>query len=237
MRQEACAAAGEALPVESSETVAPTPDATIREGEMEGVLHVVGEIGFRGASVRAVLEYSGGHRKQFYDHFESLEDCFAQAYEAWIDRLGASLLEAAVAASGWQASVRAGLLRLFGFVVERPQIARSLFLEVQIAGGAALAKHDEAVDRLAGLLDSVRADIEPDQAPPDATGIFVVGGIEACLCDALAAGETNRIWDALPELMHLAVGSYLGKAAAEDAFEAAKELLERDRAELEGETR
>ncbi len=236
MRQEACAAAREALPVESTET-APTPDATIREGEMEGVLHVVGEEGFRGASVRAVLEYSGGHRKQFYDHFESLEDCFAQAYDTWIDRLGANLLEAAVAASDWQASVRAGLVRLFQFVGEQPKISRSLFVEVQIAGGAALAKHDEAVDRLAGLLDSVRAEIEAGQAPPGSTGVFVVGGIEACLCDALAAGETNRIWDALPELMHLAVGSYLGKGAADEAFETAKELLEHERAELEGSSR
>lgn len=235
MRQEARAAAREALPVEDTETTASTPDATIREGEMEGVLHVVGELGFRGASVRAVLEYGGGHRKQFYQHFESLEDCFAQAYEAWIDRLGVSLLEAAVAASGWRESVRAGLIRLIQFVVERPEIARSLFVEVQIVGGAALAKHDEAVDRLAGLLDSVRSDIEPNLAPPEATGIFVVGGIEACLCDALAAGETNRIWDALPELMHLAVGSYLGKEAAEEEFEEAKTILERDRAQLGGE--
>jgi AcrR family transcriptional regulator len=237
MRQEACAAAREALPVESTETTAPAPDATIREGEMEGVLHVVGEEGFRGASVRAVLEYSGGHRKQFYDHFESLEDCFAQAYEAWVNRLGAVLLEAAVAASGWQASVQAGVVRLFQFVGDRPAIARSLLVEVQIAGGAALAKHDEAVDRLAGLLDSVRAEIAADQAPPESTGVFVVGGIEACLCDALAAGETDRIWNALPELMHLAVGSYLGKEAADAAFEAAKELLEHGRSELEGSSR
>jgi len=232
MRQEACAAAREALPVESTEVNAPTPDATIREGEMEGVLHVVGELGFRGASVRAVLEYSGGHRKQFYGHFDSLEDCFAQAYEAWIDRLGVSLLEPAITAPNWQASVQAGLVKLFEFVDERPAIARSLFIEVQIAGGAALTKHDEAVDRLAGLLDSVRTEIEPDQAPPASTGIFVVGGIEACLCDALAAGEANRIWDALPELMHLAVGSYLGKEAGEAASEEAKELLARGRAEL-----
>jgi AcrR family transcriptional regulator len=234
MRQEACAAAREALPVESTETATPTPDATIREGEMEGVLHAVGELGYRGASVRAVLEYSGGHRKQFYDHFESLEDCFAQAHEVWIDRLGVSLLEAAVAASGWRASVQAGLIRLFQFVVERPAIARSLFVEVQIAGGAALAKHEEATDRLAALLDSVRAEIEAGEEPPEATGIFVVGGVEACLCDMLGARETIRIWETLPQLMHLAVGSYLGKEAADEAFEEAKELLERDRAQLEG---
>jgi AcrR family transcriptional regulator len=233
MRQEACAAAREALPVESTETTAPTPDATIREGEMEGVLHVVGEQGYRGASVRAVLDYSGGHRKQFYEHFESLEDCFAQAYDTWIDRLGANLLEAAVAASSLQTSVQAGLVRLFQFVGERPTIARSLFVEVQIAGGAALAKHDEAADRLAGLLDGVRADIRPDQAPPESTGVFVIGGVEACLCDVLAAGEMSRLWDTLPELMHLAVGSYLGKEAADEAFEGTKELLERERAQLE----
>ncbi len=231
MREEACAAAGEALPVE---TTAPTPDATVREGEMEGALHVVGELGYRGASVRAVLEYSGGHRKQFYDHFESLEDCFEQAYETWIERLGVSLLEAAVSADGWGPGVRAGLIRLFRFVAEQPQIARSLFVEVQVAGGAAMTVHDEALERLAAALDGVRGEIEPAEAPPEATGIFVVGGIEACLCEVLAEGNQNRIWDALPELMHLAVGSYLGKEAAEEAFEEAKLLLERNRAQLVG---
>lgn len=233
MRPEACAAAREALPVE---TTAPTPDATVREGEMEGVLHVVGERGYRDASVRAILEYSGGHRKQFYEHFASLEDCFEQAYAAWIERLGVDLLEAAVSAHGWRAGVRAGLIRVFELVVERPAIARALFVEVQVAGGEALAVHDEAVERLAGALDSVRGEIEPGQEPPATTGIFVVGGIEACICEVLAAGDATRVWEALPELMHLAVGSYLGNEAAEVELEAAKELLARDRAGLGGES-
>jgi AcrR family transcriptional regulator len=234
MRPEACAAAREALPVE---TTAPTPDSTVREGEMEGVLQVVGQLGYRAASVRAVLEYSGGHRKQFYDHFTSLEDCFQQAYATWIERLGVSLLEAAVAAPSWPSGVRAGLVRLFEFVTEQPQIARSLFVEVQVVGGEALAVREEALERLAGAIDSVRGEIAAEQEPPDATAIFVVGGVEACLCDALAAGDESRIWDALPELMHLAVGSYLGKEAAEEAFESARELLERERAQLSGEDR
>lgn len=234
MRQEACAAAGEALPVEAT---VPTPDATVREGEMEGVLQVVGELGYRGASVRAVLEYSGGHRKQFYDHFANLEDCFAQAYASWIERLGVSLLEAAVAADDWTAAVQAGLVRLFEIIGERPAIARSLFVEVHIAGGAALVEHDSAVERLAQALDSVRADVDPGETPPETTGVFVVGGVEACVCDALAAGEASRIWNALPELMQLAVGSYLGREAADEAFEKARTFLERDRAELGGERR
>jgi AcrR family transcriptional regulator len=204
---------------------------------MEGALHVVGELGYRSASVRAILEYSGSHRRQFYSHFESLEDCFAQAYDEWIERLGVSLLEAAAAAPGWQSSVQAGLVRLFGFVTERPEIARALFVEAQVAGGAAMAKHDEALERIVAALDSARAEVDPDQAPPQATGMFVVGGIEACVCEVLADGNEKRIWDSLPELMHLAVGSYLGKEAAEEAFEEAKGLLEDDRGRLRGEAR
>ena len=156
MRQEACAAAGEALPIE---TTTPASDSTVREGEMEGALQVVGEVGYRAASVRSVLEYSGGHRKQFYEHFESLEDCFAQAYETWIKQLLISLLEAAVSVEGWRPGVRAGLIKLFQFVIERPAIARSLFIEVHVAGGRALAVHEEAVDRIAEALDSVRSEI------------------------------------------------------------------------------
>lgn len=231
MQPEACATATETLPV------ATAPDSTAREGEMEGALHVVGELGYRGASVRAVLEYSGGHRKQFYDHFANLDDCFQQAYAAWIERLGVSLLEAAVAAPSWRESVRAGLVRLFRFVAEQPAIARSLFVEVQVAGGAALAEHDEATERLAAALDSVRGEIPAGEEPPESAGIFVVGGIEACICDVLAAGDANRIWEALPELMHLAVGSYLGNEAADEELEAVRALLEGDRAALVGQER
>lgn len=211
--------------------------AEVREGAMEGALLASGEMGYREASVRAILEHSGGHRAQFYQHFESKEDCFAQAYAAWIDRLCISLLEAAATADGWEAGVRAALIDLFRFVTEGPAIARALFVEVQIAGEPALARHEAAVERLAAAVDTARGHFEPGQAPPEATATFVVGGVESCVCEALTAGDPNRIWDALPELMHFAVGSYFDKEAAEAAFEEASILLERDRAELTGEAR
>ena len=143
-----------------------------------------------------------------------------------------------MAAPGWRRAVRAGLVRLFE-------------LRRRAAGDRPLALHRGAGRRRRGAGQARRGDraarrrcstasapsIDAGEQPPEATGIFVVGGIEACVCDVLAAGDANRIWDALPELMHLAVGSYLGNEAAEEAFEEAKELLERDRAELEGEGR
>jgi len=201
---------------------------------MEGVLLASGELGYRETSVRSILEHSGGHRAQFYRHFESKEDCFAQAYATWIERLCISVLEAAATTPGWEGGVRAALIALFRFVTEKPAIARALFVEVQIAGEPALARHEAAVERIAAAIDSAREQIDPDEEPPDATGIFVVGGIESCVCEALTAGDPTRLWEALPELMHLAAGSYFGKEAAEAAFEDASVLLERDRARLTG---
>ena len=208
-----------------------------REGAMEGALIAVGEVGYREASVRAILEHSGGHRAQFYQHFKSKEDCFAQAYATRIDRLCVSLLEAAATAPGWEAGVRAALVDLFRFVTERPAIARALFVEVQIAGEPALARHEATVERLAAALDSARDSLGPDEAPPAATGVFVVGGVESCVCEALSAGDPSRLWASLPELMHLAVGSYFGREAAETAFEEASIFLQRDRGKLTGEAR
>jgi len=209
-------------------------EGDVREGAMEGVLIACGKLGFRETSVRAILEQSGGHRAQFYQHFESKEDCFAQAYATWIERLCVSLLEAAATTPGWEAGVREALVRLFRFVTARPAIARALFVEVQIAGEPAMARHEAAVERLAAAIDSARAEIDSAEMPPEATGVFVVGGIESSVCEALSAGDPSRLWDALPELMHFAAGSYFGKEEAEGAFERASILLERERARLMG---
>jgi AcrR family transcriptional regulator len=209
----------------------------VREGAMEGVLIATGEVGYRETSVRSILEHSGGHRAQFYRHFESKEDCFAQAYGVWIERLCVELLEAAATVPGWEAGVRAAIVALFRFVAARPAIARALFVEVQIAGEPALARHEAVLERLAAAIDGVRAEMPPELAPPEATATFVVGGVESWVCEALTAGEPARVWDSLPELMHFAVGSYFGKESAEAAFEQAAELLTRDRAALTGEAR
>jgi AcrR family transcriptional regulator len=210
------------------------PEGDAREGAMEGVLVACGELGFRETSVRAILEHSGGHRAQFYKDFESKEDCFAQAYAVWIERLCVGVLEAAATTPGWEAGVREAIVRLFQFVTARPAIARALFVEVQIAGEPAMARHEAAVERLAAAIDSARTDIDPAEEPPEATGVFVVGGIESCIAEALSAGDPARVWDALPELMHFAAGSYFGKEEAEGAFERASVLLQRERPRLTG---
>ena len=210
----------------------PAPEAAVRETAMESVLVAAGEIGYREVSVKSILERSGGHRVQFYEQFASKEDCFAQAYAVWIDRLCVSLLEAAATTPGWEGGVRAAIVRLFELATERPALTRALLVEGQIAGEPMTARYEAVLERLATAFDSVRADIDPADAPPEATGSFVAGGIAASAAEALTAGDPGRLWDSLPELMHFAVGAYFGSEDAEGAFERAHVFLERRRERL-----
>jgi AcrR family transcriptional regulator len=214
------------LPARRAES-AQRQDDPVRTSIMAAMLAASGELGYRDVAIRDVLERYGGHRVQFWQHFASKEDCFAVACASWADRLATELLTAALAEDDWRRGVRAALVALFQFVDERPDVARALLIEAEIAGGEALAKREEAVARLGEAIDSARVQAEPDDRPPPLTGLFVAGGIATYLSEQLAAGTPAAIWAGLPELMRFATAPYFGEEAADAEFEAARALLVR----------
>ena len=189
------------------------------------MLTACGELGYREAAIKDVLERYGGHRVQFWQHFASKEDCFAIAYETWADRLVAELLTAALAEGDWRRGVRAGLVALLGFAERHPALARALLVEAEIAGGPALAKREESIQTVGEAIDSAREQVPAGERPPELTGLFVAGGIATFVGERLAAGEAGSAWEGLPELMRFATGPYFGEEAAEAEFEAARALL------------
>lgn len=193
---------------------------------MEAMLTEVGEVGLRDVAVQQVLERSGGHRVQFWERFESKEECFELAHAAWTDRLVAEVLAAALAESEWRSQLRAGLVAFLRFVEARPALSRALLIEAEVAGGGALGKREETIERLGEAIDSIREQVPVDERPPPLTGIFVAGGIATQVSERLAAGAAaEEIWAGLPELLRFAVGPYLGEAAAAAEFAAAEEIL------------
>lgn len=214
------------LPARRAES-AQRGDDPVRAEIMEAMLVACGELGYREVAVKDVLKRYGGHRIQFWQHFASKEDCFALAYATWADRLVAELLAAAAAEGGWRRGMRVALLALFEFIDERPQIARALLLDAEIAGGPALAKREEAIALLGEAVDGARGQADPDDRPPPLTGLFVAGGIATYASEQLAAGSGAAPWQGLPELMRFATAPYYGEAAAETEFEAAHALVAR----------
>jgi AcrR family transcriptional regulator len=212
------------LPARRAESAGRDDDPT-RAAIMEAMLAASGELGYRDVAIHHVLERYGGHRVQFWQHFASKEECFAIAYATWVDRLTTELVSAALAAGEWRRGMRAALIALFEFADGRPDVARALLIEVDVAGGAALAKREETIDRLGEALDGAREQAEPEERPPALTGVFVAGGIAAYLSERLAAGRPAELWDGLPELMRFVTDPYFGEEAAREELEAARAFL------------
>jgi AcrR family transcriptional regulator len=200
-------------------------DDPVRASIMEAMLVACGELGYREAAIKDVLERYGGHRVQFWQHFASKEDCFAIAYATWADRLVAELLTVAIAEGDWRRGMRAALVALLRFAEQRPAVAQALLIEAEIAGGPALAKREATIQSLGEAIDSARAQAAVEERPPELTGLFVAGGIATYVGERLATGAPGAAWEGLPELMRFATGPYFGEEAAEAEFEAARVFL------------
>jgi AcrR family transcriptional regulator len=195
-------------------------DEGIRERILDAMLEASGEKGYRNVAVQDVIDRYGGNRVQFYRHFASKDDCYAEAYRSGIDRFSRRLLEACGAASGWRLGLRATLGELAGFIEEQPLVSRGLLIEVHVAGGKALEIRAEVWERLTGAIDGARAETGPHPSPPPVTARFMLGAIETSVTTALAAGEPAAFADSVPELAHMIVSTYLGEDAAEEELAA-----------------
>jgi len=182
---------------------------------MEAMLEACGERGYRKVRVQDAIERCDSHRVQFYRHFANKAECYARAYEIEAERLSEGLLEVARAQGVWRAGLSAALEKLARFACERPTLARGLLVEVQVAGGPALGKHGEILERLSRAVDSARPESESRHDPPPVTASFMVGAIEAALSSALVRGEPGSFAAAVPELAAMVAAPYFGEEAKE----------------------
>jgi AcrR family transcriptional regulator len=192
-------------------------DAAARRVEVEimrAVLITCGELSYSKATVAAVVSRWGGSRAQFYQHFASLQDSYARAYEAAIEELLGRLEDACGRADSWQAGVRAALEELERYVSTEPLLAQGVLVEVAAAGGAAYDKRREAVERLTAAVDRAREETDPEISPPAITAEFIVCAVEEWLRTSLGRGQPERIAETLGDIAYVAVVPYFGHEAA-----------------------
>jgi AcrR family transcriptional regulator len=190
-----------------------TPDRDPDQAVLEAMLLTVGARGYEQATVQEVLERAGISRQRFQRRFGGKEECFARAYEAAADRLADELLEVGQEAESWRHGFRAALAELLRTVAEQPLLAKALTIEVRAARGAAWAKHQQVVERLARAVDTARE--EPGASPSTSlTAQFIVGAIEESICVEIGAGRTAKVERLLPDLAHLAILQYFGEDEA-----------------------
>jgi AcrR family transcriptional regulator len=186
-----------------------------RELILDGMLEVVGEVGYEGTSVRTVLDRTGLYRQAFYDHFSSKEACYLQAYDAGVSRVEAGLRAAAAGERSWTGRLRTGLGAFLDFLDSETNVGRALIVEVHPAGGEALALRRAALRRAQEFLAGGRAASSSNGSePPVLAPEAIASGIHVVVHSRLAAGERESFRDLLGELMYIAVLPYFGPQAA-----------------------
>ena len=139
-----------------------------------------------------VIERARTSRATFYKHFADKEDCFAQAYEGASEWLYRRLTGAARRQPSWREGLRVALAELLEFCANQPALAKAIFVEAHVAGGRALAQHNQLMERLSHAIDSARREVPSRQAPPPVTATFMVGAIETLVRAKLMAAKPSR---------------------------------------------
>jgi AcrR family transcriptional regulator len=182
----------------------------------EAAVSLSGEVGYRKLTVALILERGGANRTAFYRHFANRHEAYLSGYEEGIEALAGRLLEAGRDAENWAEGLRATLDTLAGFLVADPGYADGLLAQVHVAGGAAMVKRKEVLERLSHALDGARREtLASRHSPPPIAAAFILSAIEQSVISALARGVPDEFARTVPELVHLAVSTYFGPEAAE----------------------
>ncbi|MGN6816032.1 MAG: TetR/AcrR family transcriptional regulator [Solirubrobacterales bacterium] len=171
---------------------------------MDSMLLCCGETGYRRVAVEQVFRRLGGYRSQFYRYFENKEKCFEAAYAEQVERLCGTLLSH----RGEPEGLSRALTALGRYVSDQPTRAKAMFVEVHVAGGGALAKRREIMERLARALDSACRHNGSSHPPPPMTAEFMICAVEQAVSSALVRGRPDEFAATVPELVELISQTY-----------------------------
>ena len=189
----------------------------VREAQRTRILaamvRVASEHGVQSASVERVVDLAGVSRKTFYVLFEDRHDCLLAAIESTVALAQARAEAAYRAEDDWIASVRAALLALLVFFDAQPRLARLCVVQALAGNARTLALRNEAIDKLARVIDVGHGEVESPQRSP-LTAHVIVGGALSVIHARLLENESQALVDLLNPLMSIIVLPYLGQSAA-----------------------
>jgi AcrR family transcriptional regulator len=181
---------------------------------MEAMLSAVAERGYPATTIAHVVRRAGSSRATFYEYFPDKEACFLAAYDGLIAGL-VSVASAPFDKPGtWPDRARAAVEALLENLAAYPDGARVALKEALGAGPAAHARFHDGIQRFSPFIDEGRK-LSPRGADiPSTISLTIVGGIAAVIIDEIAAGNTTRLPELLPDLLYLVLAPIIGHDAA-----------------------
>jgi AcrR family transcriptional regulator len=117
------------------------------------------ENGYAGASSESISRRAGMSKATFYEHFTNKEDCILALFGRASEVLAESMASAVAAAAGADAigRLQVAIRAFLAAIVQYPEFAQTLLVEIIGAGPRAARRRDEVVQGFADALDAENA--------------------------------------------------------------------------------
>lgn len=186
------------------------PLSSTHESLLRATITVMAEDGYLSATVTRIARVAGVSRGTFYTTFRNKEGALRTILSDICCHTLATVRAAVSSVEAWPEQVYVGLRDLLEFFARRPQLARVVFVEAQVAGPRAM----EIVQK--GMRDCTEC-CDPPRAVPNAVETSdtltkqVLGAIYFRIYEAVAAGQSEALLQLLPELVEIALEPYIGE--------------------------
>lgn len=193
---------------------------TRRKAILEAMIRVVGSKGYTAASVADVVTEADASRTTFYKHFADKRDCFLAAYDLGAARIVGAASAGCAQGRSWAERAEGGLVAVVELLGRDTALARTVVVEIVVAGAEGRRHHQATISRLAELLEANRRAPRAAELPTN-TALMAVGAVAGLLFDCLQADKVADLPGLLPELRFALLVPYLGPRAAAEAYAAA----------------
>jgi AcrR family transcriptional regulator len=179
--------------------------AAYRERLVGGLVAALGEKGLGETTVADIVGHARVSKRTFYEHFDGKSDCFAALILSITDQM-LDLIAAAVGREDtWEDRVRAAVRTYMETAARRPNLTRTVVLEVQAGGPGAMRVRREAVRRYADLFRRLSAQAAAEREDirelDEPLAAALTAGVNELMLAAVEEGRTDR----LPEVVDSAV--------------------------------
>jgi AcrR family transcriptional regulator len=195
----------------------PGVDSSGRERERlcAAVVEAVGGRGYQSTSVDRVVELAGVDHAAFARHFDSLEECFAAAWEHVDAEISRVMANAFDGSGDWQDGLRDALNAGLEYLAADERRARVYVAEAVYVSEELRDRQRDALGRLSTMVDRGRDGTSGPTRTLAGIAEAVSGAIWHRVQQLVQAGRSAELREEVPRLMYVAVLPYRGAAAAE----------------------
>jgi AcrR family transcriptional regulator len=177
-------------------------------------VRLASEKGFDSVRVFDVIERAEVSRANFYELFDSRDECLFAAYERVLDVLFSYVARAYEGDQPWPVKMRRALGACLEACSAEPEVTKMTAVEVPAARPEAQRRYCDALRRFFPLLiegrEYKRNGID---LPPDLE-LMAVHGAEAIIHEEVVADRTEDLPAKLPDVLFTVLVPYLGPEAA-----------------------